>query len=189
MESRPRPPCPWQDRIEGSVLREEMSGEERAHVAVCADCRTLATVIRAVMSEGRSTERASRERVPPALEILAKVRSRDQAVDTDRSTSAPAVPAGDRNVLWPIIWVERVAAVVAIVLAVGVGWPLAEGLAAISGTSLPWPPTELLGSLGSSGSPKDVGAASLLMVPVLAFCWVALLYGLTGFGDVSGSRR
>ena len=188
MESSPRPPCPWQGRIEGCVLREELSAEESAHVAVCADCRALATVIRAVMSEGRSTERVSRERVPSALEILAKARSRDEAVDAGFSKLAREVPAEDRNVLWPIIWVERVAAVVAIVIAVGVGWPLAEGFPGLSGTNLPWPPTELLGSVGS-GSPKDVGATSFLMVPVLAFSWVALLYGLTGFGDVGGSHR
>ena len=185
MESSPRSPCPWQGRIEACVLREELSAEERAHVAVCIDCRALTTVIRAVMSEGRSTERASRERVPSALEILAKARSRDEAVDTSFSKLARDVPAEDRNVFRPIIWVERVAAVVAIVLAVGAGWSLAEWFPGLSGTNLPWPPTELLGS----GSPKDVGAISFLMVPVLAFSWVALLYGLTGFGDASGSHR
>ncbi len=188
MESNPTTPCPWQGRIESCALREELSAEERAHVAACADCRALTTVIRAMISEGRRTERVSRERVPPALEILDRARGRGEAIDRGSSPSAPEVLPEDRKVLWPIIWLERVAGVVAIALAVGVGWPLAEGLLGLLGANLPWPPTALLDSAGS-GSSTDVGAASLLMVPVVVIFWMAFLYGLTGFGDTSGSHR
>lgn len=107
--------CDWADRIESATLRDTLSDEEEAHTRSCAECREVVKVVRLLAAQGRAAERRGARHIPSAQAVLAGAR-RIRARKAERAA------------LKPIIWMERIAAVLAAGTLVSVAWWLARRL-------------------------------------------------------------
>lgn len=155
--------CIWEDRIEAAARRGSFDGDELDHVRECVDCRALTAVIKLLGEEGRAAERQAIRRVPSAQAILARARVARSQADL-------------RRVLWPILWLQRVAFVLGSLALIGAGWWLFMR----AGDSLP---SDLLGWIGHAHGAVASGAtAPGSMVAVAATVLVAASYGLLGLG-------
>jgi predicted anti-sigma-YlaC factor YlaD len=159
--------CEWSGRIEAAAGRDAFGPEERAHVGECVACRELAGIVALLRAEGRSAERAANAVVPSAREILAAARPFEER-------------AKERRVLRPIVWLERVAAVLGVMAALGVGWWLLRRMGDSTALAL------VRGSAGSGATSPDLVSASIMLTAVAAFAVAA--YGLTGHTGLTAAR-
>jgi hypothetical protein len=155
--------CPWQERVETAARADVIQPDVRAHIRDCADCRSLLDTIRILKADGLAAERAAQRRVPSARSILAEAGSRASNVPDERA------------VLWPIIWIERLAVAVVCAGLVSAGFLLSR--------------LDLRASLDlahTPGASHEPGAVSVL-VAALAVLFFAV-YGLTMIGDPMNRR-
>ena len=154
--------CTWKERIESAAQRDSFDVDELAHIRACSHCGNLAGMIRLLQAEGRSAERLAVERVPSARAILAEAR--------------PLLARADlRKVLWPIVWLERAAAVLGSLATIGAVWWLVEG----AGDSSAF---DMLRSIGESDAP---GAASVAMLVAAVTVLTVASYGLAGLAGTT----
>lgn len=147
--------CEWADRIESATLRDALSEEEIAHTRTCSECLEVTRVVRLLVRQGRDAERRGARHVPSAQMVLAGAR-RIRARKAERAA------------LKPIIWMERIAALLAAAALASAAWWLARRLP-------DW--TELRAGLESGASASMDPVSGVLLGAAMLLIFVAL-YGL-----------
>jgi hypothetical protein len=162
--------CTWKERIESAARRDSLDVDESAHIQTCFDCANLAGMIRLLRAEGHAAERLAVERVPSARAILAQAR--------------PLLASADlRRVLWPIVWLERAAAVLGSLAAIVAAWWLLQR----AGDSSAFDVLRSIGESDASATGADLTSAAMLVAAVTVLTVAS--YGLVGLAGATTRRR